>query len=117
MWGGGWEPIEGRVIASKIHRVTTDDQGTQTQWEYVVEYSVDGGEPQRVRLKQAASWIWGMSMINPPEGHNVPLLLSRRSGNVRFDVKNPRINRKAIDQRDEAKRGAEFKKALKRRSG
>ena len=113
MWGQGWEPIDGRVIASKIHRVTTGDSGTQTQWEYVVEYSVDGGDPQRVMLKQAASWIWGMKMINPSEGQSVPLLLNRRSGKVRFDAKNPRINREAIYKRDKATRDAAFKQAQK----
>jgi hypothetical protein len=113
MWGRGWEPIDGRVIASKIHRVITGDSGTQTQWEYVVEYSVDGGESQRATLKQAASWVWGMKMINPAEGHSVPLLLNRGSGKVRFDVENPRINREAISKREKANRDAAFKQAQK----
>jgi hypothetical protein len=80
---------------------------------YVVEYPVNGGS-QRVKLKQVASWVWGMKMINPPEGKNVPLLRNPRSGKVRFDVKNPRINAKAINQRDKAMRDARFSKELER---
>lgn len=76
-----------------------------------MEYSADGGEPRRVTLRQASSWIGGNTMINPPEGHNVPLLLNRRSGKVRFDAKNPRINTKAINEREKAQRDAAFKRA------
>lgn len=110
MTGRGLERIEGRVIASKVRKVLTGQAGTQSFWEYVVEYKVDG-ESRRATLKQAASWIWGTKMINVAEGHSVPLLLDRKSGKVRFDVKDPRINRAAVIKRERAKQDAKFNRA------
>ncbi|WP_035844308.1 hypothetical protein [Kitasatospora azatica] len=101
------------MIASEIARVLggSGSGSSTTQWKYVVEYRVDGGEPQRVELKQ----VWGLlgkKMINPPTGHDVPLLLDTTSGKVRFDVDHPAINFKAIYKADKAKRDAEFRKKL-----
>ncbi len=83
----------------------------QTKWKYVVEYRVDGGEPKRVELKQATGLL-GPKMINPSKGQSVPLLLDRKSGEVRFDEDNPAINLKASYKADQAKRDADFKKKL-----
>ena len=54
----------------------------------------------------------GPKMINPAKGHSVPLLLDRRSGEVRFDEDNPAINLKASYKADRAKRDADFNKKL-----
>ena len=82
------------------------------RWKYVVEFSLDSGEPKRAELKQ----VWGLigkKMINPPEGDKVPLLVNRRTGKVRFDVKDPAINWKASYKADKAKEKAKFKRELK----
>ena len=114
MFGRNWERIEGRVIESEIAHTSRSERGHRTtQWRYVVEYSIDGGEPQRVKVKQAAYWTGTMKMINPPNGAKVPLLLHRRSGKVRFDADDPRINEKAVFEREEAERKRRFEDALK----
>ena len=102
------------MIASEVANVSTSERGHRTtQWQYVVEYSVDGGEPQRAKVKQVAYKLGGaMKMINPPEGTEVPLLLNRRSGKVRFDADDPRINEKAIFEREAAGRKRKFDDAL-----
>ncbi|MDQ3936287.1 MAG: hypothetical protein M3340_16835 [Actinomycetota bacterium] len=113
MFGRKWEPIEGRVIASAVAKVSMSERGHRTtQHEYVVEYSIDGGEPQRAKIKQVAYWRGTMKMINPPDGSKVPLLLHRRSGKVRFDADDPRINEKAVYEREEAERKRQFNDAL-----
>ena len=115
MFGRRWERIEGRVIASEVAHVSTSERGHRTtQWRYVVEYSVDDGGPQRAKVKQVAYKIGGaMKMINPPKGAKVPLLLNRGSGKVRFDADDPRINEKAIFQREADERKRKFDDALK----
>lgn len=55
----------------------------------------------------------GNRMINPPVGRTVPLLLDRRSGEVRFDWKDPRLNAAAQYKADKAKRSADFDAKLK----
>ncbi len=113
MFGRKWDRIEGRVIESEVAHSSRSERGHRTtQWQYVVEYSVDG-EPRRAKVKQAAYLIGGaMKMINPPKGARVPLLLNRRSGKVRFDADDPRINEKAIFERESAERKRKFDDAL-----
>lgn len=103
------------MIESEVAHTSRSERGHRTtQWQYVVEYSVDGGEPQRAKVKQVAYKIGGaMKMINPPKGTTVPLLLHRRSGKVRFDADDPRINEKAIFEREAAGRARKFDDALK----
>ena len=109
-----WEPLEGRIVTSRTAHVSMSERGHRTvQNEYVVEYSVDGGEPQRVKLEQVAYRLGGaMKMINPPDGSKVPLLLHRRSGKVRFDADDPRINEKSVFEREKAQRNRRFDDAL-----
>ena len=114
MFGRKWERLEGRVVASEIANVSTSERGHRTTtWRYVVEYSVDGGEAQRAEVKQATYFTGTPKMINPPEGSRVPLLLHRRSGKVRFDADDPRINEKAVYEREQAGRRKRFDDALK----
>jgi hypothetical protein len=115
VFGRRWERIEGRVIESEIAHTSRSERGHRTtQWRYVVEYSLDGGEPQRAEVKQVAYKLGGsMKMINPPNGSKVPLLLNRRSGKVRFDADDPRINEKAVFEREKAERKRKFDDALK----
>ena len=113
MFGREWEPITGRVVASDVHRIyggSKERPRTETRWKYVVEYSVDGGEPRRVELKQEWGWF-SKRMINV--SGKVPLLFDRGSGKVKFDWKNPDINWKAHLDQSEAKRKSEYEKALK----
>lgn len=109
----GWTPISGKVIVSEIAKVYGGGAAgsTMTRWKYVIEYSLDGGDSKRVELKQA----WGLfakKMINPSEGSRVPLLVNRRTGKVRFDVKDPAINWKVSLKADEAKGKDRFKREL-----
>jgi len=96
-----WAPITGKVIVREIAKVYGGGSAgsTMTRWKYVVEYSLDGGESKRVELRQA----WGLfakKMISPPEGTRVPLIVNRRTGNVRFDVKDPALNWKVAFKAD-----------------
>lgn len=75
-----------------------------------MEYRVDDGEPQRVELKQEWGWL-SKRMINV--SGKVPLLLNRRSGKVRFEWKDPRINWKAHVEQSERKRRSDFDEALR----
>ena len=101
-------------MAAETAHVSRNERGHRTvQNKYVVEYSIDGGELQRTELRQVAYKLGGaMKMINPPKGSPVPLLLHRKSGKVRFDADDPRINEKAIDERDQVKRDKNFEDAL-----
>ncbi len=68
-----WEKIEGRIVESRTANVSRNERGHRTvQNEYVVEYAVDGGEPERTKLKQAAYFHGAMKMIDPPKGSKVP---------------------------------------------
>jgi hypothetical protein len=109
MWGQSWEPIAGRIITSKEVR----GGGSFQSRKYVVEYTVDGGPPQRVELSRVRGWGYWPRMINPHDGSNVPLLLNRRSGKVRFDVKDPAINFRARRKAAEADENAQYDRAMK----
>lgn len=113
MLGRHWERISGRIVASEVDKVRGGGSmgATQTSWKYVVEYTLDGGDPKRVEIKQA-SGLLGPTMINPSKGQRVPLLLDRKSGDVRFDDDDPAINLKASLKADQTKRDAAFKKKL-----
>jgi hypothetical protein len=113
MFGRKWEPITGRVVESAVYKIYGGGDKkprTETRWKYVVEYQDDGGEPQRVELKQEWGWLT-KRMINV--SGSVPLLLDRRSGKVRFDWKNPEINWKAHLEQSERKSESDFERALK----
>jgi hypothetical protein len=114
VFGRRWERIDGRVIESEIAHTSVSERGHRTtQWRYVVEYSVDG-QRRRAEVKQVGYKLTGtMKMINPPNGTEVPLLLHRRSGKVRFDADDPRINEKAVFERERAERKQRFDDALK----
>jgi hypothetical protein len=110
VWGRAWEPISGRVVASEI---CSRRDALMSRHKYVIEYRVDAGQVQRVELKQPwPFWRQFPKIINPPKGSAVPLLLNRGSGKLRFDVKNPAINRKASLKANKASRDADFSKAL-----
>jgi hypothetical protein len=103
------EPVEGHVIAEKpIGR-----GGTYQQYKYLIEYAVAGGSVQRVELKRVMGWGAVPKMTAPSVGDAVPLLVDRSSGKVRFDVKNPAINRRARVKAAKAQLGADYDEALK----
>ena len=115
MFGGSWEKIEGKVIASDVAKIIgggSTGGAVQTKWKYVVEFTVDGEDARRAEVTQ--EWgVLGKRMINPQVGRTVPLLLDRRSGKVRFDWKDPRLNAAAQYEADKAKRSADFDAKLK----
>jgi hypothetical protein len=84
---------------------------------YLIEYRVDGRQPQRVELKRDRGWGYWPRMIDPDDGSEVPLLLDRRSGKVRFDVKNPALNFKAQRKAFEAEDKSQYAKALRTQPG
>ena len=106
------QKIMGRVVASKEWRHHGESAAfTITQWKYVVEYTVPGGEPKRVELKQAMGFN-ALKMKNPGVGAKVPLLL-HHSGKVEFDLDDPRIAIKPDGATTERKRQkSAYKKAL-----
>jgi hypothetical protein len=70
--------------------------------EYIVEYQLEGAEPQRVVLKEKYG-----KMNSPGNGASVPLLLDRKSGKVRWDLHDPQLNLKAyLKAQEEAKKSA-----------
>jgi hypothetical protein len=108
VWGRAADQIEGRVIAQKpIGR-----GGSRQQYKYLIEYAIPGGAAQRVELKRVMGWGTFPKMIAPDDGDKVPLLVDRRSGKVRFDVKNPAINRRARVKAAKARVNADYDKAL-----
>lgn len=113
MFGRVWERVDGKVLAVGLHasRPSSDGQWYQ-RMKYVVEYRLPGAEAQRVELKEAEKF-GGKVMVSLNKGATAPLLVNRRSGKVRFDADDPRINLKS--RRDGSKRRDEdeFEKALR----
>lgn len=79
---GNWQPVEGRVLARQ-------DQPGYAKWhsghsgpqECAIEYSLEG-EPRRVKLVEKPGTTPYLQV-----GDTVPLLVDRRSGKAKWDVK------------------------------
>jgi hypothetical protein len=85
------QKIHGRVVASKEWRHYGETPGFSiARWKYVVEYTLPDGETRRTELKQAMG-LNSMKMRNPRVGAKVPLLLHPHSGQVEFDIEDPRL--------------------------
>ena len=78
-----------------------------SQHEYIVKYHVDGSEPQRVVLKEKYG-----KMNSPAKGASVPLLVDRKSGKVRWDLKDPKLNLKSYPKAQEEAKKAAFNAKL-----
>ena len=107
---GDWKPVTGQVLASR-------EKPNWTKWhandpfapmEYVVEYAADDGSSKRTTLLEQRGKI-----IRPSIGDTVPLLLDRKSGKVKWDLKNPALDARAARKADEAAENAEFEAKLK----
>ncbi|MCB0957181.1 MAG: hypothetical protein KDB06_12925 [Ilumatobacter sp.] len=78
---------------------------------YVVEYQLPGGDPVRVELKDEEKF-GNRVMTQLAEGATAPLLVDPKSGKVRFDADDPRINLKARREARKREEGDAFKRAL-----
>jgi hypothetical protein len=89
LFGHDW-PLEGRVLAerpkpgwAKRHRGLELAAPRQ----FVIEYDL-AGKTQRVELEVKADKIVALSV-----GDKVPLLVDRKSARVKFDLRDPQLNR------------------------
>lgn len=79
---------------------------------YVVEYQLPGAGVERVELKEAERF--GVKQMKGLiKDATAPLLVDRKSGKVRFDTDDRRINLKAQNARSKRRDDEEFDKALK----
>lgn len=113
MFGRNWERVDGKVVAEGLHtrRPSSDGQWYE-RMKYVVEYQLPGAGVERVELK-GAERFGVKTMKGLTKGATAPLLVDRKSGRVRFDTDDPRINLKAQTARNKRRDDEEFEKALK----
>jgi hypothetical protein len=113
MFGRNWERVEGKVLAEGVdkNRPSSDGQW-YTRLKYVVEYELSGAGVERVELKEPERF--GVKQMKGlTKGMDVPLLVDRKSGKVRFDTDDPRINLKAQSKRSRQRDDEEFEKTLR----
>ncbi len=108
-----WERVDGTVLAESLHtRRPSSDGQWYTRMKYVVEYQLPGGGVERVELKEPEKF--GVKVMKGlTKGATAPLLVDLKSGKVRFDTDDPRVNLKAQRQRSKRRDDEEFETALK----
>ncbi|MEZ5272553.1 MAG: hypothetical protein R2694_09635 [Ilumatobacteraceae bacterium] len=112
MFGRTWERLDGTVVAAALHADRQTSEGVRyTRMKYVVEYRLPGGDPVRVELKDEEKF-GNRVMTQLAEGATAPLLVDPKSGKVRFDADDPRINLKARREVRKREEGDAFKRAL-----
>lgn len=104
-----WKPVAGQVIAEREKLNWRKWHATRpiAPMEYVVEYRLDDGSPQRTKVVQRLG-----KMITPRVGDTVPLLVDRKSGKVKWDISNPTLNLNAMRKAREAAENADFEAEL-----
>ena len=113
MFGRDWERVDGKVLAEALHTRRLSSNGQwYTRMKYVVEYQLPGADVQRVELKETERF-GAKVMKSLTRDSTAPLLVDRKSGKVRFDTDDPRINLKAQIGRSKQRDDEEFEKALK----
>ncbi len=113
MFGRNWERVDGKVLAEGLaSRRPSSDGQWYTRMKYVVEYQLPGTGAERVELKEAERF-GSKVMKGLTKDATAPLLVDRKSGKVRFDTDDPRINLKAQTARGKRRDDEEFEKALK----
>lgn len=113
MFGRNWERMDGKVLAESVdtHRPSSDGQW-YTRMKYVVEYQTPEGTSERVELKETEKF-GAKVMASLTKGSTAPLLVDQKSGKVRFDTDDPRINLKARAARGKRRDKDDFDQALK----
>ena len=112
MFGRGRERVDGTVVAAAVHRSHVTGEGASYQrMKYVVEYHLPDAAPTRVEVKETERF-GATVMRSLHKGEVAPLLVDRRSGKVRFDVEDPRINLEAMVSRRRRRERDEFRDAL-----
>lgn len=113
MFGLNWEHLDGKVIAAAVHKTHASGDGLwYKRMKYVVEYQLPGTPAVRVELKEPEKF--GAKVISTlAAGAKAPLLFDPKSGEVRFDVDDQRINLKATMARSKRRDDDDFRKALK----
>ncbi len=79
---------------------------------YVVEYQLPGAGVERVELKEAERFGANV-MKGLTKDATAPLLVDQKSGRVRFDTDDPRINLKTQAARSKRREDEEFDEVLK----
>lgn len=112
MFGRHREAVEGKVLAEAVHKSHTSTDGiVYRRMKYVVEYHLPGEAVQRAEVLETEK-LGSKVMRSLNKGETVPLLVDRRSGDVRFDVDDERINLKAWIKRTKARQDDDFRGAL-----
>ena len=112
MFGRNWERVDGKILAEGLHTRRLSSNGQwYTRMKYVVEYQLPGAGVERVELKETERF-GAKVMKSLTRDSTAPLLVDRKSGKVRFDTDDPRINLKAQTARSKQRDDEEFEKAL-----
>ncbi len=113
MFGRGRQVrVDGTVVAEAVHKSHTTDTGQQyTRMKYVVEFERPGAGIERVELKEAEK-LGSKVMRSLTTGDTAPLLVDEKSGKVRFDTDDPRINLKVWMAEVKRREDGRFKGAL-----
>ncbi len=113
MFGRGRQVrVDGTVVAEAVHKSHTTDTGQQyTRMKYVVEFERPGAGAERLELKEAEK-LGSKVMRSLTKGDTAPLLIDTKSGKVRFDTDDPRINLKVRMAKSKRRESDRFKGAL-----
>ena len=104
--------IDGTVVAEAVHKSHTTETGQlYTRLKYVVEFERPGAGIERVELKEAEK-LGGKVMRPLTKGDTAPLLVDAKSGKVRFDTNDPRINLKVWMAEVQRREDDHFEEAL-----
>jgi hypothetical protein len=113
MFGRGRQVrVDGAVVAEAVHKSHTTDTGQQyTRMKYVIEFERPGAGIERVELKETER-LGSKVMRSLTTGDTAPLLVDAKSGKVRFDTDDPRINLKVRMSKVKHREDDRFKEAL-----
>jgi hypothetical protein len=112
MFGRDWEQVDGTVLAEAVETQRLSSNGQwYTRMKYVVEYQAPDGGSERVELKETEKF-GSKVMTSLTKGDAAPLLVDRKSGKVRFDTDDPRINLKTRIRNTKRSEDDEFKRAM-----
>lgn len=105
--------VDGTVIAEAVHKQHQTPEGANyTRMKYVVEYRDPSGELVRTEVLETEKF-GSKAMKSLTREDAAPLLIERKSGKVKFDIDDPRIDVKARTRKAKRDDEADFQRALK----
>ncbi|CAN5517727.1 hypothetical protein BH10ACT11_BH10ACT11_21440 [soil metagenome] len=105
--------VDGKVLAEAVHKHRPSENGqTYRRMKYVIEYERPGAGSERVEILETERF-GSKVMASLSRGATAPLLVDSKSGKVRFDTDDPRINLKARIGRTKRRGDDEFERALR----